>query len=205
MRIWSATRRAMTVRHVRIHGRRAKQMGRVGALRLLRRVALRLVRRRGMRGGRLLVRLMLMLLRGMRRREARIPSDTGLRKVQARMSIGPRGTQARHGGRGFVSGGGGGVGGGLIEQDSGDGRRLRRLVCRERSKVLGTKGEIPLGTLQVSTGPAGQPTRESWWPCPVPNGGAACRCVEQRGAASSTSTPSRVVFLRVQMLRLDRR
>ena len=90
------SRRGMAVGH--IGRRRGEKVLRIGAMGwLLRRVALRLVRRRGVRRGRLLVCLVLVLvLVRVRRGKGGIASEAGLREVEAGVGIGPRRSQARH-------------------------------------------------------------------------------------------------------------
>lgn len=94
--MWILSSRRMAVGNVRIH-RRGKEVRRICARRLLRSVLLRLVRRGGMRGRRLLVWLVLMLA-GMGGSKGRGSPKTSLREIHSRMGIRARRSQARHDG-----------------------------------------------------------------------------------------------------------
>lgn len=98
--VWSSRRLVAAA----VDGRLGEEMLRVGALRrlLLRRIGLGLVGRRGMGGGRLLVCLVLIRVRGC---EAGIAAEAGLGEVQAGVRVGAGWPEARHrwlarGGRG---------------------------------------------------------------------------------------------------------
>ena len=79
--------------------RRRKEMLRISTLRLLRRIGLGLIRRRGMRSGRLLVLLVWVTAR----LEATVSAQTSLRKIQGGVRVGARRPQSRHGGALYTS------------------------------------------------------------------------------------------------------
>jgi hypothetical protein len=80
--------------------RRRKEMLRIGTLGLLRRIGLGLIRRRGVRSGRLLVLLVWVTAR----LEAVVSTQTSLRKIQGSVRVGARRPQSRHDGALYMSG-----------------------------------------------------------------------------------------------------